>query len=181
MEEGANKLYYVVGASGVGKDSLLNYARKQIDGKHRIIFAHRYITRAVDGSENYISLTPEEFTERKEASFFALNWDSHGNFYGIGKEIDYWMDSGFKVVVNGSREYLPEAKKRYPDLVVIIIEASPETIRQRLLVRGREDAIEIDKRMNRSKSITLQNESAIIITNDGTINEAGDKLSETII
>lgn len=48
------KIFYVVGASGAGKDSLMQLARKQVEGRS-VAFAHRYITRpADDNTENFI-------------------------------------------------------------------------------------------------------------------------------
>lgn len=108
-------LFYIIGASGAGKDTLINYARNAINATEQIIFAHRYITRiATYGNENHISLSHAEFKQRKLANFFALNWESHGNCYGIGREIDTWLRKGFSVVVNGSREYLPVAQLDIP-------------------------------------------------------------------
>jgi ribose 1,5-bisphosphokinase len=53
-------LYYLVGASGCGKDSLLTYARQHLKKIEMVFFAHRYITRPpADGGENRIALKPE--------------------------------------------------------------------------------------------------------------------------
>src|ERR1700749_495447 len=112
-----SQLIYIVGASGVGKDSLMHYARQQLNGSIPLVFAHRYITRsATEGSENHIVLTVEEFSNRKARGLFALDWESHNLYYGIGIEIDVWIAKGFNVVVNGSRQYLPVAKERYPTM-----------------------------------------------------------------
>jgi ribose 1,5-bisphosphokinase len=175
------ELFYVIGASGVGKDTLLNYVRQKINGNYPVIFAHRYITRAVDGSENYVSLSREEFLLRREAGFFALWWMSHGNLYGIGPEINIWMEKGYSVVVNGSREYLPEAQTLYHDIKVIVIEASPQSILQRLRERGREAEDEIRSRIERAKSILINTENVITINNDGAIEQAGEKLLGAIL
>ena len=42
------RLFYLVGASGSGKDSLLGYARGKLAGAPDVLFAHRYITRPAD-------------------------------------------------------------------------------------------------------------------------------------
>ena len=90
----------------------MHYARQRINGSAPILFAHRYITRPVTGtSENHIVLTPEEFQLRKTGGLFALDWESHNLYYGIGREINDWMISGYHVVVNGSRQYLPVAQQ----------------------------------------------------------------------
>jgi ribose 1,5-bisphosphokinase len=171
-----SQLIYIVGASGVGKDSLMHYARQQINGSIPLVFAHRYITRPVtDGSENHVAITAEEFRNRKEGGLFALEWESHGLYYGIGIEIDVWMKKGFHVVVNGSRQYLPVAKERYPDMIPIVIEADPEIIRHRLESRGREKGEEIEKRIKRQP--TLEMEGLIRISNNGLLVEGGEELT----
>ena len=176
-----SQLFYVVGASGAGKDTLINYARAKINGSEPVIFAHRYITRPpFTGNENHISLSVEEFQSRIAADLFALYWESHGNFYGICREIDNWMEKGFNVVVNGSRQYLPVAQQIYPGIKVVLITASPGTIYQRLFSRGREDANEIEKRIARTAEIGTEPDNCIGILNDGSIEDAGDKLVNII-
>ncbi|HEV7393167.1 MAG TPA: phosphonate metabolism protein/1,5-bisphosphokinase (PRPP-forming) PhnN, partial [Burkholderiales bacterium] len=72
------RLFYVVGASGVGKDSLMQYARDTLHDEHAVLFAHRYITRmAGAGGENHVALTVPEFEIRKRHGLFAMSWQSH--------------------------------------------------------------------------------------------------------
>jgi ribose 1,5-bisphosphokinase len=176
-----SKLFYVMGASGAGKDTLINFARTRVNGSDKIIFAHRYITRPpFTGNENHVHLTVEEFKARIHAELFALYWESHGKYYGIGKEINAWMDGGFNVIVNGSRQYLPVAQQLYPDIVVILIDASPEVINQRLASRGREDAGEIAKRITRTAEIDTDLTNCIKIMNDGAVEDAGEELVNII-
>jgi len=174
------QLFYIIGASGAGKDTLINYARTGINGSLPVLFAHRYITRRSDGgNENHIYLSTEEFISRRDGGLFALHWESHGQHYGIGLEIDLWMKRGYHVILNGSRQYLPEAQKKYPRLKVILIEASPETIRRRLEKRGREGGAELEERISRSREIgpgILDSGEILRIQNDGLLEEAGEAL-----
>jgi ribose 1,5-bisphosphokinase len=172
-----SKLFYIIGASGAGKDTLMNYARTTVDSSARVIFAHRYITRpAFTGNENHVYLTPNEFKLRINNDCFALYWESHGQCYGIGCEINTWLQKGFNVIVNGSRQYLPVAQQLYQDMIVILIDASPEVISQRLAGRGREDAAEIEKRIARTAEIKADLQNCIKIQNDGVLDEAGNAL-----
>jgi ribose 1,5-bisphosphokinase len=176
-----SKLFYVIGASGAGKDTLMNYARVKINGQKPVVFAHRYITREPGNSnENHVYLSPEEFKLRAGTGCFALYWESHDKYYGIGNEIDGWLDKGFNVVVNGSRQYLPTAQQLYPEISVILIEASPEVISRRLAGRGREDADEIAKRIKRSEEINCDLADCIHLQNDGSVESAGDELVNII-
>jgi ribose 1,5-bisphosphokinase len=174
-----SQLIYIVGASGAGKDALMHYARNRFNGSMPLLFAHRYITRPVtEGSENHITLSPEEFSLRKARGLFALDWESHNLYYGVGKEIDSWMGAGLSVVVNGSRQYLPVAKERYPSLSVIVIEADPDTIRRRLEKRGRETATDIADRIRRQP--TLDTDGLIRISNNRRLEEGGDALVDVL-
>ena len=98
------QLFYLLGASGAGKDSLIDYARQHVAPTDKILFAHRYITRdAHAGGENHIALSADEFHLRRAHGLFAMSWVSHGLAYGVGIEVTHWLDKGFHVIVNGSR------------------------------------------------------------------------------
>lgn len=109
-------LFYVMGPSGSGKDSLLRALRERLGPQDRVVVAHRYITRAADANEASVALSTDEFARRQALGCMALHWHSHGLDYGIGVEIEDWLARGLKVIVNGSREYLPKAVARYPGL-----------------------------------------------------------------
>ncbi|MDR2216465.1 MAG: phosphonate metabolism protein/1,5-bisphosphokinase (PRPP-forming) PhnN [Nevskiaceae bacterium] len=173
----SGRLLYVVGPSGSGKDSLLRHARQRLEAQSDILFAHRYITRPVElQGENHIALSVAEFEARRSANLFAMHWDSHGLRYGIGREINFWLQEGRDIVVNGSREYLPEALCRYPELFLVQITASAETLSTRLLARGRESAEQVARRIERAGQFTPAHEPSAIIENNGTLTEAGDRL-----
>ena len=175
------KLFYVVGASGAGKDSLMDYARKNID-EHSVKFASRHITRPADsGGEDHIAVTHEQFAALKRSSEFVLYWESHGNWYGVHKEIDAWLVDGINVVVNGSRGYLPTALEKYPDLRTILVEVSESVMRERLKKRGRESEEEIEKRIERSKSFqNFKAPNMIRIDNDQPLHISGAKFISCI-
>ncbi len=147
-------LIYLMGASGSGKDSLLRYAREHLEHESGLCFAHRYITRPADaGGENHIALSATEFQSRLRARLFALHWQSHDLHYGIGLEINQWLARGLTVVLNGSRAHLAKARQLYPELLPVWVEVSPETLRQRLQQRGREDAGTIERRLQRNQHV----------------------------
>lgn len=169
----AERLVYVMGPSGAGKDSLLAYARKHVR-EPRIAFAHRYITRKSDGHENHVELTHDEFAARAQLGFFALEWSSHGFRYGVGVEIDAWLAAGSVVVVSGSRAHLPAALERYPQMCVVHIDAAPHVLAERLAMRGRETADEIRARLARSVRWAVPDGIALTaIDNSGTLDDAG--------
>ena len=170
-------LFYVVGASGAGKDSLLAYAREALGGSAPVFFAHRYITRPAEaGGENHVALSQAEFAQMQALGLFVLSWESHGLCYGLGREIELWLNVGANVVMNGSRGFLPEAARRFPALCVVLIEVSPAALRSRLEARGRESAAEIEARLARAGEFQVTHPSLVRIGNDGALAEAGEKL-----
>ncbi|MCH8497385.1 MAG: phosphonate metabolism protein/1,5-bisphosphokinase (PRPP-forming) PhnN [Marinobacter sp.] len=179
-------LIYLVGPSGSGKDSLMAYARHELATEPGLVFCHRYITRKPDaGGENHIYLSADEFAARQQAGLFAMHWQSHGQRYGVGIEINQWLAKGVSVVVNGSRSYLPEIANRYPELKVVWIEVSEATLRARLVARGRESLAAIEARMARNKELltkdrTLLQQRLITLDNNGPLSEAGNRLVQLL-
>ncbi|MGD8910720.1 MAG: phosphonate metabolism protein/1,5-bisphosphokinase (PRPP-forming) PhnN [Chromatiales bacterium] len=177
------ELFYVVGASGVGKDSLLNYARSQLQFDTSVIFAHRYITRSQDaGGENHVVLSEAEFASRMGRGCFAMQWYSHNTWYGIGVEIDQWLSKGFNVVVNGSRGYLDEAARNYPELTPVLITAELELLRRRLQNRGRESVDQIEQRLHSAQRLDQEIKHPRLhrIANNGILAQAGEQLLQLI-
>lgn len=175
------RLIYVMGPSGVGKDTLLEAVRPVLSPAG-VQFAHRYITRpASTEGERHIPLTPDEFAWRAEHGFFALHWGSHGLRYGVGIEIDWWLAHGASVVLNGSRAHLATALQRYPKLCCIVIEADPSLRRERLARRGREDPKHVAERLDHTPvysvppSVPLER-----VDNSGPIARAAHDLIEAI-
>jgi phosphonate metabolism protein PhnN/1,5-bisphosphokinase (PRPP-forming) len=113
-------LFYVVGAPAAGKHRLLTEARDELAGDRSVVFAHRYVTRAVGAGRNdEIELTQAEFLARASRRLFAMHWERAGVRYGVGMEINYWLAIGLRVVVKGSRAYLPQALAAYPEMTVL--------------------------------------------------------------
>ncbi|WP_106419068.1 ribose 1,5-bisphosphokinase [Salinicola tamaricis] len=142
-----SRLIYVMGASGVGKDSLLRELRQR---RPDLLVAHRYITRASGSGENCVELSAAEFAWRRAQGLFCLAWCAHGLDYGVGIEIESWLAAGHTVVLNGSRRALASARARFGEsLVPLLVVADAEVLRQRLLARGRETPAEIEARLAR--------------------------------
>jgi ribose 1,5-bisphosphokinase len=165
-------ILYVIGSSGVGKDSILNESRKKLNFSKKFLFAKRFITRPnVDGNEQHIQLSLADFNHRIDQGLFSLFWDAHENFYGIGIEIEYWTASGYNVIVNGSRAYLEIAKLRYPNLKSILISADKKIIYKRLIGRKRESHEMIEKRLERNKKFE-DLEFDHVISNENSLEKA---------
>lgn len=145
------RLVYLMGASGVGKDSLLGAVRQQ---HSEWLVAHRYITRPSGTGENCVGLSEEEFAWRRRLGLFCLDWHAHGLDYGLGIEISAWLERDQLVIVNGSRRALALARERFPDqLLPVLMTAHPSVLRERLIQRGRETPEEIEARLERHQQL----------------------------
>jgi ribose 1,5-bisphosphokinase len=172
----AGRLVYVIGPSGAGKDSIIDYARQRLGADRvRHVFARRHITRPADsGGEDHIAILPADFERDCAAGRFALWWRGNGHHYGISVEIDLWLRSGRHVILNGSRGYLPDAAERYPSLLPVLITIDPAVLQQRLCARGRETPDEIEARIQRAMALEMIDHPALmVIPNNGPLAEAG--------
>jgi len=174
----------IVGPSGVGKDTLIAYAKARLcaDERTPVHFVRRVITRAADGStEDHDSLSPEAFEHARADGAFSLSWDAHGLQYGLPESVDRQIAAGHTVVANLSRAVLPALKVRYRHVLVVAITASAETLAKRLMARGRESADEVSARLARATAGSQGVSGAVTsITNDGPIEQAGEALVAAI-
>ena len=178
------RIFYVIGSSGAGKDSLIDFVRENMPNGAPILFAHRYITRSADaGGENHVALSKKEFQLRKKADCFAMNWHSHDTDYGIGVEIDTWQQQGFNVIVNGSREYLPIAAEKYQNLVPVLICVDHNIMADRLYARGRETMTQITNRIAHTMHFEnkIHHPNLQRIENNDSLEEAGTQLLQLLL
>lgn len=166
----------VVGPSGVGKDSVINALRNQVQTDERVSFVQRFVTRPSDaGGEDHVAVTQQEFEALKARNEFAVSWQAHGLSYGVPTSAATAYDEGKAVIVNGSRAALQLFAERFANLVVVNITADPEVIAQRLASRGREDAREIALRIRRGIEVDLAcNLTIQTIDNSGDLQDAVD-------
>ncbi len=164
-------LILIVGPSGAGKDTLMNGARAALADDPRFRFVRRVITRPGDmGEEAHESVTEQAFELRREAGDFAFTWRAHGLHYGVPADIAMDLARGRVVVVNVSRAVVAEAAARFP-VGVVEVAAPANALALRLAARGREDAVDVARRLSRAIELPLPVERERVM-NDGTV-EAG--------
>ena len=159
----------VVGSSGVGKDSLLDYARDRLDDP-ALVFVRRAVTRPAGPGEDHDPVDPAAF----DPAAYAVAWRAHGLAYGLPARIDDDVRAGRVVVANVSRAVLGELAARYP-LRVVRVSVSPEVRAARMRARGREDAAGIAERIERPDPAP-GTASDLELLNDGPLPEAGERL-----
>jgi ribose 1,5-bisphosphokinase len=160
------RLIAIVGASGVGKDSVM---AALVAADPRLTLARRVITRAPDsGGEDFTATDPASFATMAASGAFALHWRAHGLLYGIPAHINETLDAGHDVLVNLSRDVLPQAQAAF-DCLVIHLTADRAVLAQRLAQRGRETADDIAARLSRADAALPQGLRAITIDNSGAL------------
>ena len=177
------RLIYLVGPSGAGKDSLIGYVQRHLPSDAPVRFAQRVITReAAPDGEAHAAATSEEFVRREACGEFAMVWRANGQAYGITREILAWLGAGDTVVVNGSRAHAAQAIAQFPRLELVLIDAGPAKLRQRLLARGRESVAAIEARLARNPQAGAGLVAcARQIRNDGELETAGAQLLELVL
>jgi ribose 1,5-bisphosphokinase len=177
---GRGPLILVVGPSGVGKDSIIAGAAGHLCDEWRIVFARRLITRPAEaGGEDHVALSPAEFAEWRNSGRLMLHWQAHGLEYGLSRALAAELGAGRGVVANVSRTVVAEARARLAPVAVVAIAASPETLAARLAGRGRENAVEIDRRLRRGTALS-PDQADFVIDNDGSLDAAIQRFVEVL-
>jgi ribose 1,5-bisphosphokinase len=178
------RLIFVVGPSGAGKDSVLDGLRKSLTdhpgAADRLHWARRTITRpAKAGGEAHEPLSEDDFLCAEANGEFAIAWHANGLHYGVRHIELEPLSQDQWVLVNGSRAYLSELRRKLPDTTVVHITAPSTMLRQRLQSRQRESAAAIEERLARNERLA-HIPNAIEVCNDGTISNAVQALASAL-
>ncbi len=139
--------FFVVGASGVGKDTLIAGAMDQLGSTHRYVQARLVITRPAGPHEDHEPISAGEFARRQSAGLFLHSWDAHGLQYGLPEELHEHLAAGQNIIANGSRATLSSLLGKVSPLVVIEIAARGDILKRRILDRGWETVAEAEAQL----------------------------------
>lgn len=174
------RLVYVMGPSGAGKDSVLGWMRSQLPADAGIHWACRTITRdAQAGGEAHEAVSMESFDALVTRGAFAMHWRANGLGYGIRHAELGALLRGDWAIVNGSREYFPEACRRFPGLTGLHVTADAHTLACRLQARGRESEQQVRERVARATAFRLP-PGVIEVRNEGELAQAGRNALEAL-
>lgn len=169
------RLFFVVGPSGAGKDTLLSGA---ITADPALHWARRVITRPESaGGEPFEGVTEAEFAIRLARGDFALHWDAHGLRYGVPRTE---LPQGRDVLLNGSRAAIAQALAAFPGLRVVHITAPVAVLAERLAGRGRETRDQIEARLSRSTEPMPADVPVIEIVNDAAPETGVNRLLQAL-
>ncbi len=170
----------VVGPSGVGKDSLIGFAREALAEDPGFAFPRRVITRPADPSEPFESVDELTFRRLAAAGGFTLQWQAHGLSYGIPASAAAEIARGRTIVVNCSRSIIPTLRQRFPASFVLAVQASPDVIAERLARRGREEPEAQRARLERAVPDIRPEDFDEVLMNDGALEETGRRFVRLI-
>lgn len=172
------RLVYVVGPSGAGKDSLLAWLREHLSASLPMHWVRRTITRPVHaGGEDHESVDVPTFEATLKAGGFALHWEANSLKYGIRQKELVPLANKHWVMLNGSRAHLEACCARYPGLTVLHITADTHILRSRLRQRERENAQAIEARLQRFVDLAVPADSKLIeVRNNTSLDVAGHRL-----
>ena len=166
-------LVLVVGPSGAGKNTLIDGARRTLEGDERFVFARRMVTRPGHASGD-IAIAPDDFEAARRQGAFALSWHAHGLAYGVPRDILKPLEEGRCVIANVSRNVIAEARMAFPRIRVIHVDAPATLLKQRLAQRGREPADDQEKRIRRA--VPVEGDDVESLINDGPVDHAIDAM-----
>ncbi|MBC05220.1 phosphonate metabolism protein/1,5-bisphosphokinase (PRPP-forming) PhnN [Thalassospira sp.] len=169
---GYGLLVLVVGPSGVGKDTLLDAARDRLARDKQFCFPRRCITRPAGSvGEIHIPVRPEDFGQMARQGAFLLSWKAHDLGYGIPRHVLDEVEAGKTVIVNVSRSVIEDACALLGqnNIRVVNVRASSEALRNRLQARGREDALDIERRLARASAYQVEGDYVVHVDNDADL------------
>src|SRR6185436_17448230 len=183
--EGAGTLFLLDGASSSGKSSLVD---RLTSDRAFLELVPRYCTRERrrddEGRREYVFISHDAFRERARAGAFIEYRDfQFGMSYGLP-----WAEAmvpllekrhALGVINLGNVEY---AKALLPEAVTVLVDASLETIRQRLVARGVNTQEQIDERLgNAARVQEFRKFYDYVVTNEeGGLTEAETYLRNLI-
>lgn len=162
----------IVGPSGAGKDTVINGARSHLARDPRFVFARRYITRDVDGTENSVRLTEPEFNAGVVSDHFLLWWKANGLCYALPIALEAELARGRHVVANLSRDVIADVRARFSHSIIILVSARPDILAARLASRGREEMSAQTSRLQRAARPPEAIGADLVIENNGNPDDA---------
>ena len=178
MEKKGKNIIAFDGPQGAGKDAILREIIARNPNIKKIVSNATRTMREgeVDGVD-YFFITEQEFLQRvKSGDIFEHSTGTYNNYRGMSKSVvDKAIENGKIGIVNLDIVGHRALRKVYPGQVLsIFITVPKELIRKRLELIADPD---IEKRLsNYDHRHTFINEADYVITNDGTIDEAVEKV-----
>ncbi len=152
----AGKLFIISAPSGAGKTSLVDKLLDSIRYRYRIKKVITYTSKPPRFNEkegrDYYFLTEEAFRKKIDEGFFMEWSDAYRSLYGSPRSIIDEVERGRSYVLIIDRVGAQKIAELSPNVVLIwIYTKGLDVLRERLNLRGRESAQEIEYRLERAR------------------------------
>jgi len=179
-----NNIFIISGPSGAGEDSIINGLKKIMPIEHIVTSTTRDMRAGDIDGQSYHFISKEEFKKGiKEDDFIEYAQHYNGNYYGVTKsEINRVNNTGkiglWKIDFKG----VETAKKLYPGIVAIFINAPLEIMADRIRRRSGFSEQYVKERMEYTKEWLKHTDiyDYTVINEEGRLNEAIEKVAEII-
>ena len=182
MSRKRGRLFVISGPSGTGKGTVCKELLKDIRNEFSVSMTTRAPREGEVHGREYYFVSRDEFLTNIEAGNFLEHATVFDNLYGTPKDmVISRLDRGYNVILDIDVQGGLQVKKAMPEAVLIfILPPSLAELRKRLVGRGTEDAVKVEKRLGQAlNEIKLIGEYDYYIVNND-LGEAVD-LARSII
>ena len=175
-------LIVLTGPAGVGKSTISRSLAERMNVKYIASATTREKRPGDDTAKIYEYITKDEFFRRLDQDAFLEYAQVYGEYYGTPKHpaLDY-LAAGQDVLLEIDVQGALQVRYQYPNaLLVFILPPDADTLRQRLVDRGRESQEEIVKRYRAAKR-EVQMAKGSRAFDHMVINDTVDRAVEEII
>ena len=143
------KIVVISGPSGVGKGTICKKIMELINAKFSVSTTTRGPREGEINGKDYFFVTKDEFRKKIDDGEFLEYNIYNDNYYGTSKKVVLDMiDKGINVLLEIDVNGAYNIKKIFPNaLLIYIAPPSIDVLRQRLMDRGTEEILIIEKRL----------------------------------